>query len=987
VALVTSARPSGATVAANLPCKEGQAGPTCTLDTKSDITVDPNSIIDFGSRDLIIRRQTTLRVGPTVTLPVTITAKSITLDAGAGIVDNGGDLTVKATTGDIRIGAASGTSARIDVSANPSGGLVTLNALTGGVDIAGILTAKAATAGDGGNITVKAATRITVSGEVDATGRTGGGGGFVELDTTTGPITVDGPIDVSGTDAGGGEIDLNGFSVTTSVKMDASGGGSAGDGGTISISTTTGPVIMLAGADLRGAPAGTSVMGGGGGGEIDIDAGQDIDIEDDLILNGGSPGDGGVASLAATGNLTLAANIFAAGNGADSVGSDGIELMAGRDINLANVNATIDVSASGVGGNVSISAAGKTTIGAQFTINADGTGPSGLGGEIDVPDVIPGENIQIDGDISADGIQMGGMLTIEACDTLTISATGSLSARGEDGSTSLAARSLLRVAGSVVSGLGGGVHGENDIEYRSTPPDISGATIIPLASQTAGLPACDLCGNGILDTAVGEVCDDGNRVDGDGCDSNCKPTGCGNGIVTAGEGCDDGNHVDCDGCRADCSRPDNICGDGHLDADCGEVCDDGNREGCDGCTADCSRIDNFCGDHIAECGEECDSDTVNGGLHCDQSCTLQPPPHCGDGMLQANEGEQCDPPVVGSCSHLCQNEICGDGIKDEDEACDDGNTNPCDGCAADCKHTDHTCGDGNVDCGEQCDDGVNDGTTCDSNCTFPACGNGILDPDEACDDGNTNSCDGCRSDCSRFDAVCGDHIVECGEDCDPTGPGCDDHCHETSGCTVDADCGGLCVAKCVAGVCNVGQRLTCDDGNACTSDSCVNDACQHTAAADGTPCDHSDACTTKACQAGQCASTELSCDDGDFCTDDSCAPDTGCAHTQLTGISAVTCQLDAIDDALSRGAALLKGPARQKISNAVRKARTTLRAANAVAGTPKATKKLKAAKMALKALAKTVKMARKKKQLTEPLGGLVDGYTSGALGALSSVQI
>src|SRR5712692_6129494 len=49
-----------------------------------------------------------------------------------------------------------------------------------------------------------------------------------------------------------------------------------------------------------------------------------------------------------------------------------------------------------------------------------------------------------------------------------------------------------------------------------------------------------------------EACDDANLIDGDGCDSNCTPTGCGNGIVTAGEECDDGNGSDGDGCDPTC---------------------------------------------------------------------------------------------------------------------------------------------------------------------------------------------------------------------------------------------------------------------------------------------------------------------------------------------------------------------------------------------------------------------------------------------------
>jgi cysteine-rich repeat protein len=597
--------------------------------------------------------------------------------------------------------------------------------------------------------------------------------------------------------------------------------------------------------------------------------------------------------------------------------------------------------------------------------------------------------VQIDGDISVDGNQMAGMITVEACNDLTISATGSLSAHGEEGTISLLTHGVVRVAGSVVSGLSQGLHGQNSIEYRTTLPDLGGSTIVPPPSQTGDLGPCNLCGNGVVDT--GEACDDGNLIEGDSCDTNCTVPACGNGIVDPNEGCDDGNTANCDGCRADCSRPDNICGDLHTDADCGEACDDGNHNACDRCTPDCTRVDDVCGDRIVECNEQCDGDAPNAGLHCDQSCTLQPPPHCNVGppyVIDVNEGEQCDPPVFGVCSTLCQLEICGNNILDEGEVCDDGNTDPCDGCAADCKHTDHTCGDSNVDCGEQCDDGnATEGDLCDSNCTVPACGNGILDPGEACDDGNTNSCDGCKGDCSRPDNVCGDGFIECGEDCDPTGPGCDERCHQTSGCHVDADCGGACTSKCIAGVCNGTARLNCDDGNPCTSDSCVGDTCQHTPAANGTPCDDGNACTTESCQSAQCVATALSCDDGDLCTDDSCAAATGCAHVRRTGIAGVTCQLDAIDDAITRGAALVKVSTRQKIANASRKARAALNAANAAAGTPKAAKKLKMAKKALAALAKTVKMARKKHQLTEPLGGLVDGFVSGAVGALGSVQI
>ena len=59
-----------------------------------------------------------------------------------------------------------------------------------------------------------------------------------------------------------------------------------------------------------------------------------------------------------------------------------------------------------------------------------------------------------------------------------------------------------------------------------------------------------LCGNGMVD--AGEGCDDGNAIDGDGCETTCTPTGCGNTIVAGGEQCDDGNLLNGDCCSAAC---------------------------------------------------------------------------------------------------------------------------------------------------------------------------------------------------------------------------------------------------------------------------------------------------------------------------------------------------------------------------------------------------------------------------------------------------
>lgn len=97
------------------------------------------------------------------------------------------------------------------------------------------------------------------------------------------------------------------------------------------------------------------------------------------------------------------------------------------------------------------------------------------------------------------------------------------------------------------------------------------------------------CGNNVLE--VGEACDDGNQVDGDGCEASCTPTApasCGNGRVEAGEACDDANTVAGDGCESNCtmSPPPSlaVCGNGQLEA--GEACDDGVLDGTR-CAAGC----------------------------------------------------------------------------------------------------------------------------------------------------------------------------------------------------------------------------------------------------------------------------------------------------------------------------------------------------------------------------------------------------------------
>jgi len=58
----------------------------------------------------------------------------------------------------------------------------------------------------------------------------------------------------------------------------------------------------------------------------------------------------------------------------------------------------------------------------------------------------------------------------------------------------------------------------------------------------------------------------------------------------------------------------------------------------------------------------------------------------------------------------------------------------------------------------------------------------------------------------------------------------------------------------------------CDDGDACTVDSCSGGVCSNNLI----DCDDADACTVDSCIAGACFNDAISCDDGNACTDDMC---------------------------------------------------------------------------------------------------------------------
>lgn len=161
-----------------------------------------------------------------------------------------------------------------------------------------------------------------------------------------------------------------------------------------------------------------------------------------------------------------------------------------------------------------------------------------------------------------------------------------------------------------------------------------------------------------------------------------------------------------------------------------------------------------CGDGFVGVEEACDDGNRISGDGCSDSCRIEPP-ECGNGRREA--GEDCDDANLldnDSCLSTCRAARCGDGkLWDFQEACDDGNDEPGDGCSPECtiepQPTGPRCGDGMVDAGEACDDGnMSNVDACLNGCSFATCGDGYQRKGvEECDDGNVMSGDGCARAC------------------------------------------------------------------------------------------------------------------------------------------------------------------------------------------------------------------------------------------------
>ncbi len=277
------------------------------------------------------------------------------------------------------------------------------------------------------------------------------------------------------------------------------------------------------------------------------------------------------------------------------------------------------------------------------------------------------------------------------------------------------------------------------------------------------------CGDGNVDVALGEACDDSGETAL--CNADCTESYCGDGVAnaTAGEDCDSSG-VETATCNPDCTAP--TCGDGYINALSGETC------------------------------EEAVSPTPT--ATCDSDCSA---PSCGDGVTNPATGEDCDDAgESATCDADCTLVVCGDGVLNTlVEDCEEGGVETAT-CNPDC--TAPTCGDGYINAlsGETCEEPTSPTptTTCDSDCTAPACGDGVINPatGEDCDDAGESA--NCNLDCTT--RVCGDSYLNT-----VFGETCEEATSPASSATCDSDCTA---PACGDGVLNTVTGEECDTGGA-----------------------------------------------------------------------------------------------------------------------------------------------------------------------------
>jgi cysteine-rich repeat protein len=525
-------------------------------------------------------------------------------------VSTGGDVDIKATGGSVFLGAPVRlTGEGID----GTGGMLMIDAGTDVVQTAAVLANGRGSEGCGGEVEITAGRNATL-GAIDASGRDCDGGAVTV--SSDGRVTVAGEIDADGKTGGaGGAIEIRGNANlpadVAAVRASVHASSRTGDGGTVTIEACTIEVAAAADVATRG-----------DGGENDLSAGWQITIAGSLLSGTGASGAGGKNTLryrsqarppaiAPDAVITPAATLEfdsrvpacltpltpECGNGV---------LDPGEECDDFNTDAS-----DGCSSTCTLEGCGN------HTVEAD------RGEECDDGNADP-----------CDGCSP--TCTVERCGNGTVECAEACDA-GDGG----APESGCDASCALVPPPGCG----DDTRGPGENCDDGGTAGCDGCSSICQI---ETCGNGVVE--CGEQCDDGNQSACDGCSATCTLERCGDGVAQCEEECDLGPDNgapggSCDvGCRfgtfcdvvttespcipcagdRDCD-PAGRCGGGACtDGVCGPVpvpsCDDQSPGTIDRCVLDdmgAPRCQHACiGDQVCDDGDGCTVDTCAGVRGC-----------------------------------------------------------------------------------------------------------------------------------------------------------------------------------------------------------------------------------------------------------------------------------------------------------------------------------------------------------------------------------
>lgn len=569
-------------VIAQEPLCSANPATVCNIRSVVDRPANETSCVyDFGNRAVVVGGTSgtggSFRFGSGI---IEIKAGSFTLHGNNSVLngeapgtvapnDRGGMVSIETSGAVSFLGGSANTAVNLRGKNNAEGGTITISAggdvtVSSRIDVSNFTNM---TFVGGGAIRIESGRDVTVSGQLWAFGgfRSPGGG---EVDVRAARnINVTGTVDFTGSEGGVGSFDAAALLTinTTNFRGRALQDADGGSGGSATLVGGRG-VSITGTVDLQ---ATNGQFGGGCGGFLDAEAvaGDIVFATGATILaQGGAPeGGGGELEFLAARDIQVGVNaqINVSGGTGESCGG-AVSMEALRDLRFEDSGGTnrgINASGGGAGGDISLNGGRHAFIGSRQRVDATGNGGGGgtiliesgqsASGNLDIRDLINANG----GSCLLDFCGVGGAIDVLGCDVTIhpLPAAGTLQARAVDsGQISISARKALTIAGTVnasrTTGPGGSQGAVLITHPTGVPPTTSGS-VSPAAQVSSRilctgfgledcLIPCPACGNGVLEFP--ETCDTaGTPVNCDGCDELCQSEPpCDDGLLCTTDTCD-----------------------------------------------------------------------------------------------------------------------------------------------------------------------------------------------------------------------------------------------------------------------------------------------------------------------------------------------------------------------------------------------------------------------------------------------------------------